>query len=73
MQIHPNDNVEVRENGHKYALRDIKKGEKISTENIRVIRPGHGLKPKYFEDVLGKTALKDIERGTPLSFDVIGE
>lgn len=56
-----------------FVTKDVKKGEKLSEENIRVIRPGHGLKPKYFEEVLGKTALKDIERGTPLSFDVIGK
>ena len=37
-----------------------------------MIRPGYGIKPKYFDAVLGKRALADIKRGTPLSFDLIG-
>lgn len=56
-----------------FVTKDIKKGEPLTEDNIRVIRPGYGIKPKHFEEVLGKTALKDLERGTPLSFDVIGE
>lgn len=49
-----------------YVVKNIKKGEKFSLENIRVIRPGDGLKPKYFSEILGKVAKKDIQRGTPL-------
>lgn len=55
-----------------FAVKDIKKGEKLTKENIRSIRPGHGLSPKYYEEVLGQAALVDIERGTPLRFDIIG-
>lgn len=51
-----------------FVSADIKKGEKITEDNIRVIRPGYGLKPKYYEQVLGKTAVCDLERGTPLQF-----
>ena len=56
-----------------FCVKDIKKGEKLTEENIKVIRPGYGLKPKYYAQVLGQTALKDIARGTPLQFALIGE
>lgn len=54
-----------------YVVKDVKKGEKITSENVRSIRPGFGLAPKHYESVLGKVANKDIERGTPLSLDFI--
>lgn len=54
-----------------YAIRDIKAGDVLSNENVRSIRPGFGLAPKYLEQVLGKTAIVDIKRGTPLSFEFI--
>lgn len=56
-----------------FVVKDIKAGEKLTPENIRVIRPGNGLKPKYYEEVLGRTAKCDIDFGTPLSWDVIEE
>lgn len=49
-----------------FAVRDIKKGEKFTEDNIKVIRPGYGIKPKYYDDVIGRTAICDIKRGTPL-------
>lgn len=52
-----------------FAVRDIARGERLTEENIRVIRPGYGLKPKYKKDILGMRAGEDMERGTPLSFD----
>ena len=54
-----------------YVTRDIKAGEKLTKENIRVIRPGFGLAPKYYEIVLGKVVNRDVEKGTPLSWDLI--
>lgn len=54
-----------------YVVEDIRKGEEFSKENIRVIRPGDGLQPKYFENVLGKKAKKDLKRGTPLSWEIL--
>lgn len=56
-----------------FVVKDIKKGEEITKDNVRVIRPGYGLQPKYYNNILGKTALEDIERGTPFSFDLVGE
>lgn len=55
-----------------FCVKDIKKGERLTEENIRVIRPGHGLAPKFYPEVLGQTALEDIKRGTPLKMDMIG-
>ncbi len=53
-----------------FAVKDIKAGEIFNTDNIRSIRPGHGLHTRYFDTVLGKTALKDITKGTPLQRDM---
>ncbi len=54
-----------------FIVKDVKAGEKITEDNIRSIRPGDGLKPKFYEEVLGKTFAKDLPAGTPLSFDYI--
>ena len=54
-----------------FAVKDIKKGEKLTPGNVRSIRPGIGMHPKYYYDILGKTAKQDIEKGTPLSWDLI--
>jgi pseudaminic acid synthase len=49
-----------------YACKEIKKGEAFTKHNIKSIRPGDGLHPKYYEKLLTKTASKDIQAGTPL-------
>lgn len=54
-----------------YIVQDIKAGETLSTENVWSIRPGFGLPPKHLDEILGKKAAKDIERGTRLSWDLI--
>lgn len=54
-----------------FVVKDIAVGEKLTPENIRSIRPAYGLKPKYYKEVLGKTAKHAIKRGTPLSFEDI--
>lgn len=54
-----------------YVSKDIKKGETFSPDNIRIIRPGFGLEPKYYDLVLGKKAKEDIKKGTPLSWDIL--
>ena len=54
-----------------FAVKNIKKGEKFTEKNIRSIRPGDGLAPKYIDKVLGKKATSDIEKGTPLSWGLI--
>lgn len=55
-----------------FCTKDIKAGETLTPENIRVIRPGYGMEPKFFKEVLGQAALYDIKRGTPLKHDMIG-
>ena len=54
-----------------FAVKNIKKGEKFTEENIRSIRPGDGLAPKYIEEILGEKATSDIEKGTPLGWPLI--
>lgn len=54
-----------------YVVKDIKKGQVLTSDNIRSIRPGDGMAPKYYDVVLGKKAKVDLSFGTPLSFDVI--
>ncbi len=51
-----------------FVVKDIAAGEAFTPENIRSIRPAYGLKPKYYKDVLGKTAKRELKRGTPLAF-----
>lgn len=52
-----------------YISEDIKKGEKFTSNNLRVIRPGLGLEPKFLDQVLGHMAKDDFKKGTPLSWD----
>lgn len=52
-----------------YAVKDIEKGETFTEENIRSIRPGYGLNPKYYSQIIGKRASKEIRRGCPIAFD----
>jgi pseudaminic acid synthase len=54
-----------------FAIKDIKKGEMSTNENIRSIRPGYGLMPKYFMNILGKSAKKDIKQGAPVAWNMI--
>ena len=49
-----------------FAVKDIKAGEPFTSENVRSIRPGYGIKPKYLKDLLGKPSKRDIKRGEPL-------
>jgi N-acetylneuraminate synthase/pseudaminic acid synthase len=54
-----------------FVVKDIKAGEEITTENVRSIRPGNGMHTKHYEEVLGMKAVNDIEKGTPLSWELI--
>jgi pseudaminic acid synthase len=55
-----------------FVVQDIKAGEPFTAENVRSIRPGHGLHTRHLEEILGRSAAVDIERGTPLDWDLIG-
>lgn len=54
-----------------FITENVKVGEELTEKNCRSIRPGYGLAPKFYKEVLGKKVTKDIERGTPLSWDLI--
>jgi len=54
-----------------FVVKDVKAGEVFTEENVRSIRPGHGIPPKYLKIVLGKKAKKEIKKGTPLTWDLI--
>jgi N-acetylneuraminate synthase len=54
-----------------YIVKNLKAGDKLTNDNVRAIRPGAGLAPKYLEEVLGRTVNRDARRGTPLSRDLI--
>jgi len=54
-----------------YVTKDMKAGDVLTAENVRAIRPGLGLPPKYLDSLLGLAVRKDVKAGTPLSFDVL--
>lgn len=54
-----------------FVTEEIQKGEDFTKDNVRSIRPGYGLHPKYFKEILGKKATQDIAKGTPLSLNFI--
>lgn len=54
-----------------YIVEDMKAGDRITEKNMRSIRPGLGLKPKYYNAVLGKKVVHDIKKGTKLTWDII--
>ncbi|MGX9367338.1 pseudaminic acid synthase [Desulfoplanes sp. PS50] len=55
-----------------YICKDMKAGDVLSQENVRAIRPGHGLAPKFFDLVIGKKVNQDVKRGTGLRWEFIG-
>jgi len=54
-----------------FVARRVGKGEVFSPDNVRSIRPGHGLPPKYYDEVMGCRASRDVAVGTPLSWELI--
>ncbi|MDQ0350241.1 N-acetylneuraminate synthase [Alkalibacillus filiformis] len=55
-----------------YITKDLKAGEVLNQNNIRIIRPGYGLPPKYFKTLIGKRVNQDVRCGTPTSWNLIG-
>ena len=56
-----------------YVVADVKAGEPFTAENVRSIRPGFGLHPRYYHDVIGKTAIVDLQKGDRLSLEVVSD
>jgi len=54
-----------------YVVEDVRAGELITEKNVRSIRPGHGMHPKYLSEIIGKEFIGDFEKGTPMSFEII--
>jgi len=54
-----------------FVVKDVKEGEIFTNENIKVIRPGHGLEPKYYEEILGKKSKQNIKFGTPMKKEYV--
>jgi len=54
-----------------YVSRDVAEGEPLTADNVRSVRPGYGLEPKYLDIVLGRTAKRAIAAGTPLTWDLL--
>lgn len=54
-----------------FVVKSVRAGEMFTRENVRSIRPGYGLHPRYLDEVYGRKAARDIERGTPLSWVLI--
>jgi pseudaminic acid synthase len=55
-----------------YICEDVKEGEVLTEDNLRIIRPGFGLEPKYYEFLIGRKVNKEILKGTRMSWDDIG-
>jgi N-acetylneuraminate synthase len=55
-----------------YAVADIAAGEKLTEKNLRIIRPGFGLEPRHFDELIGRAAARPISRGTPMAWDLVG-
>ena len=56
-----------------YVSKDIQIGDRFSSENLRIVRPGHGLPPYLLDSLLGKVSAKEFKAGTPLNFDQLFE
>jgi pseudaminic acid synthase len=54
-----------------YIAKDMQPGEKFTRENLRIVRPGFGLSPRYFEMLLGKQVSRHVTAGTPMSWDLL--
>ncbi|MFZ5632094.1 MAG: pseudaminic acid synthase [Bacillota bacterium] len=55
-----------------YVARDMKAGDVFTGENLRAVRPGFGLPPTYYQSLLGKKVKRDVKKGTPVSWEIIG-
>ena len=54
-----------------YIVKDMKKGEKFSIENIKCIRPGYGVGTKHFDNILRKTAARSVTRGSAFQWSMV--
>jgi pseudaminic acid synthase len=67
-----NEQASLKYRRSVYISQDIKAGELLSAENIRIVRPGFGLAPKYYDILIGRRVNKDLPKGTAMSWEHIG-
>ena len=65
------EQVNVKFRRSLYIVKDVPVGGSLTKENMRSIRPGFGISPKYFDSLIGKTVNQNIKRGTPVSWDIV--
>ena len=56
-----------------FIVKDVKAGEKITKKNVRSIRPGFGMHPKYYNEIIGHTFVKNLKKGTPLELNLFSK
>lgn len=54
-----------------YISKDVREGDVLNEDNVRIIRPGYGLPPKYMDMILGRTATRTLQAGTPVNWDLL--
>lgn len=54
-----------------YVVQDVREGDRFTPENVRSIRPGYGLSPRYWDEVIERTATRDIAYGTALEREMV--
>jgi N-acetylneuraminate synthase len=69
--LSPNETASRAHRRSLFVVEEVKEGESFTGANVRSIRPGHGLHTRHLEEVLGKRATRHIERGTPLSWELV--
>jgi N-acetylneuraminate synthase len=67
----PAEAASLKERPSIYVVRPVRKGQRFTSENIRIIRPANGLAPKHYGRVIGRQASRDIDAGIPLSWDLV--
>ncbi|SEL63269.1 N-acetylneuraminate synthase [Ectothiorhodospira marina] len=55
-----------------YIAEDVKAGEELTPRNLRAVRPGYGLSPKYYDVLLGRRVTRDVAKGTAVSWELVG-
>ena len=65
----PSESASLLERPSMYVVKDVHAGDAFSADNVRIIRPSSGLAPRFYEQVLGRSAATDVRGGTPLSWD----
>ena len=55
-----------------YVAEDMRRGERFTSKSLRVVRPGKGLHPRFYQQLLGKPVIRDVRKGTPVDWSIIG-